>query len=372
LNAGTASAKGVFVDSATIGTAGRALEFSSSIGDGAIPGATEIICRGHRVSITPRDKRERRRVCVEALRKGAYVRRAAWDTAYPDELVRVILAAKGPGSLCDEIRRDEDPSYLRKHLELTVTAHIDPAELADAELLDFGCGAGASTVILSQLLPQTRLTGIELRAANLEVARARAKFYGLEHASFLLSPSGGSVPEGIGPFRAIMLSAVFEHLLPAERETLLPSLWRLLTPGGVMFIDETPARWFPIETHTTGLPLINYLPDRLAESYARRFSSRVRRDATWDQMRRDGIRGSSVKEILGLLPTGEGRPVLIEPRRLGVKGSLDLWIRGYADGGSGWRGALKRATARALAVAPSVDGAWLVPYLSLAIRKSGT
>lgn len=360
------------MDSATIGIAGRALERSSSVGDGAVPGATEFICRGHRVSIAPRDKRERRRVCVEALRRGTYVRRAVWDTAYSDELVRVILETKGPGSLCDEIMRDEDPSYVRKHLELTVTAHIDPAELAGAELLDFGCGAGASTVILSQLLPETRLTGIELRAKNLEIARARAKFHGLERASFLLSPSGSSVPKGIGPFRAIMLSAVFEHLLPAERETLLPSLWRMLAPGGVMFIDETPARWFPIETHTTGLPLINYLPDRLAASYARRFSRRVRRDATWDQMRRDGVRGSSAKEILGLLPTGEGRPTLIEPRRLGVKGSLDLWIRGYADGGSGWRGALKRATAASLAAAPSVDGAWLVPYLSLAIRKSGT
>jgi SAM-dependent methyltransferase len=310
---------------------------------------------------------------VAALRKGAYIPLAEWDTAYPDELLRVILEAKGPAFLCDEIRRDEDPSYLRKHLELTVAAHIDPAELAGADLLDFGCGAGASTVILSQLLPHTRITGVELRDANLEIARARAKFYALPHVNFLLSPSGSGLPNGIGPFRAIVLSAVFEHLLPVERETLLPSLWQLLTPGGVMFIDETPARWFPIETHTTGLPLINYLPDRLAASYARRFSSRVRRDATWDQMRRDGIRGASAQEILGLLPTGDGRPELIEPQRLGVRGSLDLWIRGYADGGSGWRGALKRAAAAALATgASSVHGAWLTPYLSLAIRKSGT
>jgi hypothetical protein len=138
-----------------------------------------------------------------------------------------------------------------------------------------------------------------------------------------------------------------------------------------MFIDETPARWFPIETHTTGLPLINYLPDRLAETYARRFSNRVRGDATWDEMRRDGIRGASVKEILALLPPGEGRPTLLSPRRLGVRGSLDLWIRGYADDGVGWRGAFKRAMAASLSVAaPLVDGASLVPYLSLAIRKA--
>jgi ubiquinone/menaquinone biosynthesis C-methylase UbiE len=322
------------------------------------------------VSLTPLGN-GKRRLCVEALRKGVYVRRASWDTAYSDELVRLALAAKGPGAVCDELMRDEDPSYIRRHLELTVTAHVDPKELAGAEVLDFGCGAGASTVILARLLPESRITGVELRSANLEVARARAAFYGLTHARFVLSPSGGRLPNDIGSFRAIMLSAVFEHLLPAERETLLPELWRLLTPGGVMFIDETPARWFPIETHTTGLPLINYLPDRLAEPYARRFSSRVRRDATWDEMRRDGIRGASVDEILGLLPEDEGRPVLLEPRRLGVEGPLDLWVRGYAETGSGWRGAVKRFMATSLKIAARfVDGASLVPYLSLAVRKA--
>jgi 2-polyprenyl-3-methyl-5-hydroxy-6-metoxy-1,4-benzoquinol methylase len=357
---------------AKVETSRARLEHALAVDATAARASTEIFYRDHRISLTPLGD-GKRRLCVEAPRRGTYVRRAAWDTAYSDELVRVILNAKGPGSLCDEIMRDEDPDYLQRHLELTVTAHIDPEELSGAEVLDFGCGAGASTVILSRLMPTSRITGVELRTANLNVARARARFYGLEHAKFLLSPSGIGLPSEIGPFRAIVLSAVFEHLLPVERESLLPALWRLLTPGGVLFIDETPARWFPIETHTTGLPLINYLPDRLAAAYARGFSKRIRRDATWDQMRRDGIRGSTATQILRLLPPDQGRPTLIEPRRLGVKGSLDLWIRGYTAGGSGWRGAVKRATAALLGIAaPSVDGAWLVPYLSLAIRKSGT
>jgi 2-polyprenyl-3-methyl-5-hydroxy-6-metoxy-1,4-benzoquinol methylase len=331
---------------------------------------TLIPFRNGRVSLTALGN-GKRRLSLETLRDGEHVRRASWTTAYSDELVRLILNAKGP-ALCDEIMRDEDPSYIRRHLDLTVTAHIDPKELAGQEVLDFGCGAGASTVILSEVLPESRITGIELRQANLDVARARAEFYGLKHTRFLLSPSGGQLPDGIGPFGGIMLSAVFEHLLPAERATLLPSLWRVLAPGGVLFIDETPSRWFPIETHTTGLPFINYLPDRLAAAYARRFSRRVRRDATWDEMRRDGIRGATVNEILGVLPAGEGRPVLLAPRRLGIKGSLDLWLRGYAEGGSrGWRGAVKRGAAAPLKIAARVlDGASLVPYLSLAIRKS--
>lgn len=330
---------------------------------------TEFLARNHLVSIAP-SADGRRRISVEA-RGPASAPKTAWTTAYSEELVRVIVSAKGASCLCDEIRRDEDPNYLRRHLELTVAAHVDPAELRGAEVLDFGCGAGASTVILSQLLPESRITGVELRASNLEVARARARFYGLSRTRFLLSPAGSELPKDIGRFGAVMLSAVFEHLLPEERRALLPALWRCLAPGGVLFIDETPARWFPIETHTTGLPLINYLPDGLAAHYARLCSHRIRRDATWRDMQRDGIRGATVREIVSLLPSGEGKPILLEPRRLGINGALDLWIRGYAKGGYGWRGTLKKAIASSLSwAARRFDGAAFVPYLSLAIRKA--
>jgi hypothetical protein len=35
---------------------------------------------------------------------------------YPHELIEHVLRVKGPGSLCDELRRDEDPSYVEADL----------------------------------------------------------------------------------------------------------------------------------------------------------------------------------------------------------------------------------------------------------------
>jgi ubiquinone/menaquinone biosynthesis C-methylase UbiE len=357
------------VESANFGAQRDAGHFASGNEPPATPGATEILHRDGRATLSALAN-GKRRLRVEMSRPGAYVRRAEWNTAYPDWLIRVVLEAKGLAYLCDEIMRDEDPNYIRRHVELTVTAHVDPQELAGGEVLDFGCGAGASTVILSKLLPSSNITGVELSEQNLSIARARAEFYELHRTRLLLSPRENALPEGIGPFRAVMLSAVFEHLLPAERRTLLPMLWRLLEPGGVMFIDETPSRWFPIETHTTGLPFINYLPDRLAAAYARRCSRRVRRDHSWDVMCRNGIRGGSVTEILGLLPAADGRPILLEPHRLGIKDPIDLWFRGYATD-NGRVGAMKRKATPLLQIAARfVDSTSLVPYLSLAIRKA--
>ena len=358
------------MESVNVGAQGGAGHFVPVHEHPAIAATTEILHPDGRATLSALAN-GKRRLRAELSRPGAYVRRAEWHTAYPDWLIKIVLEAKGLGYLCDEIMRDEDPTYIRRHVELTVTAHIDPEELAGGEVLDFGCGAGASTVILSKLLPNSNITGVELSSKNLSIARARAQFYGLQRTRLMLSPAENTLPDRIGPFRAVMLSAVFEHLLPVERKTLLPMLWGLLEPGGVMFIDETPSRWFPIETHTTGLPFINYLPDRLAAAYARRCSRRVRRDHSWDTMCRNGIRGGSVKEILGLLPEADGRPILLEPHRLGIKDPLDLWFRGYATPGGGPVGAMKRKAIPLLRIAARfVDSTSLVPYLSLAIRKA--
>jgi 2-polyprenyl-3-methyl-5-hydroxy-6-metoxy-1,4-benzoquinol methylase len=329
---------------------------------------TEFLHRDGKVTLTDLGN-GKRRLRAESSRPDVYIHRELWDTAYSDELIGIILHAKGVGFVCDEMMRDEDPTYVRSHVELTVRAHVDPLELAGGDVLDFGCGAGASTVILSQMLPTSRITGVDLNGQNLSIARGRAAFYGLLRTRFIQSPDGSSLPKSLGPFRAIMLSAVFEHLLPSERKALMPILWSMLEPGGVLFIDETPSRWFPVETHTTGLPLINYLPDRLAAAYARWCSSRVSNDETWERMQRAGIRGGSVREILRLLPAQHGRPILLEPHRLGIKDALDLWIRGYVSGAS--QGGLKRKAVPLLRLASRlVDSASLVPYLSLAIRKS--
>jgi hypothetical protein len=81
---------------------------------------------------------------------------------------------------------------------------------------------------------------------------------------FLVSPDANSLPPEIGTFDFVMLSAVYEHLLPEERRRVMPWIWSKLKPGGTLFINQTPYRYFPYEHHTTGLWFINYLPDKLS------------------------------------------------------------------------------------------------------------
>jgi 2-polyprenyl-3-methyl-5-hydroxy-6-metoxy-1,4-benzoquinol methylase len=127
---------------------------------------------------------------------------------------------------------------------------------------------------MARALPATSITGVELETDFLDIARARAEFYNLQTLQFALSPPGDRLPDEIGTFDFIVLPAVYEHLLPHERKRLMPQPWGIPKKDGVLFIDEIPNRWFPLETHTSNLPLVNYLPDALAQSVVRSCSRR--------------------------------------------------------------------------------------------------
>jgi 2-polyprenyl-3-methyl-5-hydroxy-6-metoxy-1,4-benzoquinol methylase len=307
---------------------------------------------------------DRRRISVE-MPDG---RRYGCETAYPTELIESILAVKGPAHLCDEITRDEDPHYVERLLTYTILSYVDESALAGKRLLDLGCGSGSSTLVLARMFPQTEIVGVELVREHVELARRRAGFYGSDNITFEQSPDGNSLPPGVGDFDFIVLSAVYEHLLPDERQTLLPLLWEHLRPRGILFIDQLPYRWSPMEKHTTGLPLLNYLPDRWVHALATRYGREAGRPLSWEDLLRKGIRGGAPSQILATLDAAGGDAELLEPARLGLADRIDLWHA--VSSGTRWP-AIKTGLKGALKLIKRTSGATVVPYVSLAIARAG-
>jgi SAM-dependent methyltransferase len=222
--------------------------------------------------------------------------------------------------------RDEDSLYVQHSFLWDILSYMEENAFDEQRVLDFGSGSGASSLVLARMLPSTaEIVGIELVPEHIELARHRGRFYGVDdRVNFHLAPDPNSLPIGIGEFDYIIFSGVYEHLLPGERQTLLPLLWTHLRSGGVIFLGQTPYRWFPIEMHTTGLALINYLPDRLTLACARRFSKQVSPDASWPGLLRKGIRGGTTREIMGILNRDGRKAELLKPSRFGVKDHIDL------------------------------------------------
>lgn len=315
------------------------------------------------VRIEPRGD-GRRRIDVEPHDPALFVHSRTCVTSYSPRLIERLLEVKGPSWLCDEIRREEDPSYVARSLNFVIQPHVEEQALNGKRLLDFGCGSGASTSILARTFPRASVVGVELEEDLLSIARLRAEHYALENVEFVRSPSGDRLPDNLGSFDFVFMSAVFEHLLPEERGAVTRQVWETLEPGGVLFLSETPHRWWPIESHTTGLPLLNYLPAPVALGLARRLSPRVSPDASWQDLLRGGIRGGTPREIIACLAnTGAGAPELLRPARLGLSSETDVWFaRGEPT-------PVRRLARIALQTFNGIASIGLVPYLSLAIRK---
>ena len=287
------------------------------------------------------------------------------ETDYPISLIQSILEIKGADYLCDEICRDVDPNYVQADLETDLKAYFSFDELDGKRILDFGCGSGASSMILARMFPGSKVVGVDLDDRYLEIAHMRLQHYGYENVSFFVSPSGSELPESIGQFDLVIMSAVYEHLLPEERRVVIPLVWSKLAPGGWLFLNMTPHRWFPIEHHTTGLPLLNYMPPGLAITVARMFSGRIDKTEPWEILLRRGIRGATESEILRLLPGSEGK-CLMEPSREGFSDRIDLWFsRLTKERHAG----VKKTIRNGLKVFKALTGVTLVPNLSLVIRK---
>jgi SAM-dependent methyltransferase len=304
----------------------------------------------------------RRHVSVHP-RPGLSMRHRSWTTSYPLPLIRELYAAKGL-YVCDEIMREEDPRYIESWIRHEMLSYLDAAEFVGKRILDFGCGSGASTLVLEKLLPKCEIVAVELEPKLLRVAQLRAAHLGRVGPRFMLSPAPDELPVDVGMFDFVVFSAVFEHLLPRERPILLPRVWHHLKPGGILFLNQTPYRYSPIEVHTTHLPLVNYLPDEMAFRFARRFSKRLTGDPDWETLLRRGIRGATVGEILDILAK-HGKPELLEPLpRVGDR--IDLW---YAKLSPRMRW-FKKSLWLAMKTMKKLTGIELVPTLSLAIRKA--
>ncbi|MBI3895007.1 MAG: class I SAM-dependent methyltransferase [Acidobacteria bacterium] len=272
-----------------------------------------------------------RRFCVTLAPHdpNRFLPRRSCETTFPLELIQFLIEKMDGSWLCDSIARHEDPAYVTAIIRRQLFSYLPVSAYRGKRLLDFGCGTGASTFAIAQSLPETEVVGIELEGALIEVARRIADFRGLANAQFLQSSDAENLPPNVGMFDFVMLCAVYEHLLPNERKNLMPKLWSVLKPGGIIFINQTPHRYFPYEHHSTGLWLINYLPDRIAYFFARKVARRklLQPSDYWEDLLRGGIRGGTEKSIIHDLCRGDSKAArILRPHENGLRDRADYWL----------------------------------------------
>jgi SAM-dependent methyltransferase len=277
------------------------------------------------------------------------------------------LARLRPGlDLVDELLRSEHAPYLESRLKVA----LEPfPERAGWRALDFGCGPGASSVVLARL-GLTRIVGLDLVNDYAALWRRRMAESGFEGAgTFVQAGAGLRFPFRAGTFDFVLLNGVLEHMLPEERRDLLRAILALVRPGGRVLVAETPNRWFPRNSHTK-LWFSEWLPFGAAAALAHRF--RIRDDFPHEgrtALYRTGMRGMSAAQLAKIVgPLGAVEPTPEAMARLEFLQPRNPLQNPVTRSRAGER--LYRV-ARAVAGATGVPLAWLAPHLNAWIRRSG-
>jgi S-adenosylmethionine-dependent methyltransferase len=166
-------------------------------------------------------------------------------------------------------RKDlEDHAFWRyedcvKHIVPWVSRH---GKLADHRVLEVGCGSGSSTAAFARYV--RHVDAYEITEKNVDAARSRMEVLGIENVTFhlidprdLCSELERNHPDGVD---IVLLYAVLEHQLIAERLETIQATWACLKPGGLMVVGDTPNRLVYVHHHTTDLPFFDMLPNDLA------------------------------------------------------------------------------------------------------------
>src|SRR4030067_3626382 len=97
-------------------------------------------------------------------------------------------------------------------------------------VLDLGCGTATLTILIKQMHPESEVTGLDIDARILDVAREKISRAGLDitlnqERSYALSSPDDS-------FDRILSSLVFHHLRTDDKVRAAREAFRVLRPGG--------------------------------------------------------------------------------------------------------------------------------------------
>ena len=286
-------------------------------------------------------------------------------THYSERVVRMLVERKGPerAPLYFPFKATRGAHFLGR-----LVHYLAARGARNLRVLEIGCSFGHVTEYLGEQPLIGSIVALDVDRAFTEITRAKVEDLRLAkvHAVLHLSEAAArALPFPDGAFDLVLVIGVVEHLPASGRHCWVDEYYRVLAPGGHIAILDTPNRAFPLETHSLGLPAVQWLPAPAAYRYARAFRRPVRA-VPFDDFDRGAWRNASLRECL---PS------------TGIAGLVDV----TEEAGYGWRFfretarsrtrrallplfALACGALRAIGRSPSLA----LPYFNLVLRRAST
>lgn len=224
----------------------------------------------------------------------------AHETAYSERVLRMLIERKGARRAALYLPFKDTRG---RHFLSPLFRHLRAAGARDLTVLEVGCSFGHMTEYLNEQPEVAHITTFDTDPAFAAMARVKLEELGLQkvrEVGLFCNAETRGLPYATGAFDVVVVCGVVEHLPERHRRAQVDEYYRVLAPGGHIAILDTPNRAFPLETHSVGLPLVQWLPPRQAYRYARLARPAKFRSVSYDDFTADGTgwRNASLRDCL--------------------------------------------------------------------------
>ncbi len=226
-----------------------------------------------------------------------------YETHYSERIVRLLVERKGAhrAPLYFPFKGARAPHFLGP-----LFRYLRRRGATGLSVLEIGCSFGHMTEYLAEQPEVSAIHTFDTDPAFVDIVRAKVEELELgkvrEVARFG-NDETRRLPWADGRFDLVLAIGVVEHLPARNRRAQVDEYYRLLAGGGHIAILDTPNRWFPWETHSVGLPFVQWLPPRLAHAYARAGRAVTFRGVSLAEFTADGT-GWQNATLAECLPSG--------------------------------------------------------------------
>ena len=209
-------------------------------------------------------------------------------THYSTRVIDMLVARKGPrrAVLYFPFKETRGRFFVEPLFD-----YLSARSAGRLRVLEVGCSFGHITEYLDERPEIEAIHTFDTDADFVAIVRAKVEDLRLRRVAEIVHLTGEetcALPWPDGFFDVVIALGVVEHLPARLRRAQVDEYYRVLAAGGFIAILDTPNRLFPLETHTVGLPLVQWLPGSVAHRYARLLRPRRFRDVTLSQFTADG------------------------------------------------------------------------------------
>lgn len=192
-----------------------------------------------------------------------------YPTRYSERVIRMLIDRKGA--------RRTPPYFSYKetrgpHLLGPLFRYLRSRGATGLSVLEVGCSFGHMTEYLAEQPEVAEIYSFDTDPAFVAMTRAKVEELNLRRVRDVAHFSNDEtcrLPHPDQRFNVVLAIGVVEHLPERNRRAQVDEYYRVLAPGGHIAILDTPNRLFPLETHSVGLPLVQWLSPRVAYVYVR-------------------------------------------------------------------------------------------------------